>query len=135
VRTPSTNTLIDVAVTHGLYVDWHRGGPKAAWRPPDTITLQYGMNEADTLCSLAHEFGHFTHGDQCGRSPRAEARADRYAADILIDPDAYALAELTYGPEPQRIAAELGVTTHILAVWRELRDKDRHADLKLRFDL
>ncbi len=135
MRTPSTDTLIDVAVTHGLYVDWHRGGPKAAWLPPDTITLQYGMGDADTLCALAHEFGHFVHGDHCGHSPRAEARADRYAADILIDPNAYELTERTYGPHPTRIAAELGVTTHILAIWRELHDKDRHADLKLRLGL
>lgn len=120
MRTPSTDTLIDVAVTHGLYVDWHRGGPKAAWLPPDTITLQYGMTEADTLCSLAHEFGHFVHGDQCGHSPRAESRADRYAADILIDPNHYRQAETIFGPDQRRLAAELGVTVHLIQVWRTM---------------
>ncbi|WP_334136928.1 ImmA/IrrE family metallo-endopeptidase [Corynebacterium variabile] len=108
------------------YVDWHRGGPKAAWRPPDTITIQYGMTEADTLCSLAHEFGHFSHGDHCGHSPRAEARADRYAAHILIDPHHYRQAEEIFGPDPRRLAAELGVTVHLIKVWRTLTRKRDH---------
>jgi len=121
--TPSTDTLIDVVSAHGVWVDWHQGGPKGAWLPPDTISLRHGLDDPQTLCTLAHEFGHFLHGDPCGCSPRAEARADRYAAEILVDPAAYRVAESTFGPEPRRLAAELGVTTHILATWRDLYER------------
>lgn len=125
MRTPSTDTLIDVAVAHGLWIDWHAGGPKAAWLPPDTITIRHGMSDAQTISALAHELGHFAHGDPCGHCDRAEARADRHAASILVDPDLYRQAENIFGPHPQRIAAELGVTTHLIEVWR-----DTHLTLK-----
>lgn len=121
--TPSTDTLIDVAASHGIYIDWHVGGPKGAWLPPDTISLRHGMTDIQTLSALAHEFGHFVNGDPCGTDPAAEARADRYAADILVDSAAYASAEHLYGPYPARIAAELGVTTHLLAVWRDTHER------------
>lgn len=123
MRTPSTDTLIDVAVNHGLRIGWHRGGPKAAWRPPRKISLQLGMTDPDTVCALAHELGHFAHGDACGEDQRAEARAWRHAADILIDPEQYRTAELAFGPHPARLAAELGVTTHVIAVWRDAYER------------
>lgn len=121
--TPSTDTLIDVVTTHGLHVAWHTHGPKGAWMPPDIISLRHGLSDAQTLCTLAHEFGHFLHGDPCGESGRAEHRADRYAAEILVDPDLYRTAEQVFGPDPPRLAAELGVTTHILAVWRSTHER------------
>ena len=123
--TPSTDTLIDVVTAHGVWVDWHTGGPKGAWIPPDTISLRYGLDDAQTLCTLAHEFGHFVNDDCCGSDPAAECRADRYAAGILVDPDAYREAETIFGPVPARIAAELGVTTHLLAVWRDTHERTR----------
>lgn len=54
---------------------------------------------------------------------RAEARAWRHAADILIDPELYRSAELAFGPHPARLAAELGVTTHVIAVWRDIHER------------
>lgn len=119
MRTPSTDKLIDIATYHGLHVTWHRGGPKAAWLPPRRISVQTGMTDSDTVCSLAHELGHAAHGDQCGDDDRAEARAWRLAADLLIDPVDYAIAERTFGPHPARLASELGVTTYVIAVWRD----------------
>lgn len=123
MRTPSIDTLIDVAENHGLHVDWHRGGPKGAWLPPDTISIRVGMTDAETLSALAHELGHFANTDPCGDDPRAEARADRHAARILIDPDDYAVAEAVYGPCLPRIAAELGVTQHLATVWRDTYER------------
>ena len=109
------DALIEVAEQRGFTVRWHRGGPKAAWLPQqNAVTLRHGMSDAETLCSL---------GDPAGHDPRYEARADRFAAKLLVSPVEYALAEQTYGPHPARIAHELGVTTHIVKVWRAMNER------------
>lgn len=112
------DALIEVAERRGYRVRWHRGGPKAAWIPPMTISLRLGMTDVATLCALAHELGHAVHNDQPGHVGANELRADRFAARLLISPVEYRAAEETYGPHPARLAAELGVTTHLLDVWR-----------------
>ena len=40
---------------------------------------------------------------------------------MLISPVEYAAAERTYGPHPARIAHELGVTVHLVDVWRAVQ--------------
>lgn len=118
------DALIEVAEQRGFTVRWHRGGPKAAWLPQqNAVTLRHGMSDAETLCSLAHELAHAHYGDPAGHDPRYEARADRFAAKLLVSPVEYALAEQTYGPHPARIAHELGVTTHIVKVWRAMNER------------
>lgn len=115
------DALIDVSEARGYRVRWHRGGPKAAWLPHKaTITLRHGMSDADTLCALAHELGHAHYGDPAGHDPRLEARADRFAARLLISPVEYAAAERAYGAHPAHIAHELGVTVHLVDVWRTM---------------
>ncbi|MCI1256551.1 MAG: hypothetical protein LKG15_07685 [Corynebacterium provencense] len=47
----------------------------------------------------------------------------RHAADCLIDPEAYRCAELAFGPHLARLAAELGVTTHVIAVWHDIHER------------
>ncbi len=117
--------LIQSAEARGYRIRWHRGGPKAAWIPgQNAITVQIGMSDADTLCSLAHELGHAHYGDPPGHQPRYEARADRFAARILISPVEYALAEQAYGTHPARLAAELGVTIHLINVWRMIQENE-----------
>lgn len=112
------DALIEVAERRGYRVRWHRRGPKAAWIPPRNISLRDGMTDVATLCALAHELGHAEAGDPPGHEGLAERRADRFAARLLISPVDYRAAEETYGPHPARLAAELGVTTHLLEVWR-----------------
>lgn len=124
MKTLSTNVtaLIDVSERRGYQVRWHRGGPKAAWLPRQhAVTLRHGMSDADTLCALAHELGHAHYGDPAGCDPAREHRADRFAARLLISPVEYAMAEQAYGPHAARIAHELGVTTHLVQVWRTLQ--------------
>nr|DAK57406.1 MAG TPA: IRRE PROTEIN, Deinococcus, Radiotolerance, Gene regulation.24A [Caudoviricetes sp.] len=116
--------LIQSAEARGYLIRWHRGGPKAAWIPgQNAITVQIGMSDADTLCALAHELAHAHYGDPPGHQPRYEARADRFAAKLLVSPVEYATAEQTYGPHPARIAHELGVTIHIINVWRAMNER------------
>ena len=124
MKTLSTNltALIDVAEARGYQVRWHRGGPKAAWLPHQrAVTLRHGLDDVTALCSLAHELGHAHYGDPPGCDPRLEARADRFAARLLISPVEYAMAERAYGPHPAHIAHELGVTIHLVDVWRSMR--------------
>lgn len=123
MKTLSTNldALIDVAEARGYHVRWHRGGPKAAWLPHQhAVSLRHGMDDADTLCALAHELGHAHYNDPPGHHGAHEQRADRFAARLLISPVEYAMAEHAYGTHPAHIAHELGVTTHLIRVWRTM---------------
>lgn len=124
MKTQLIDALIDVAEARGYEVRWHRGGPKAAWLPhQNAVTVRIGMDDAETLCALAHELGHAHYNDPAGHYPRFEARADRFAAQLLISPIDYALAEKAYGPHPSRLAAELGVTVHMINVWRDFHER------------
>lgn len=127
MKTPSTERLIDVAYSHGVQVRWHRSGPKGAFRcgPPPTITIRYGMTDAETVSALAHEIGHAAHGDRCGLDPAAERRAWRHAARLLVDPDDYRRAEEEVGCHPALLAHELAVTTEVIRTWWEI-----HSDLR-----
>ncbi|MGV0347095.1 MULTISPECIES: hypothetical protein [Corynebacterium] len=42
---------------------------------------------------------------------------------MLISSVEYELAEGLYGPSPNLITRELGVTTHILATWQDLYER------------
>lgn len=120
----STTALIDVAQDHGYGVIWHKGGPKAAWLPSDhAISLRLGMSDVATLCSLAHELGHAHYRDPPGHIGAHEHRANKFAALLLVSPSDYASAEAAYGPHPQLIAAELGVTLHVLKTWTSLYER------------
>lgn len=124
MKTQLIDALIDVAEARGYEVRWHRGGPKGAWLPhQNAVTVRIGMNDAETLCALAHELGHAHYGDPPGHDPHFESRADRFAAQVLITPMEYALAERAYGPHPSRLAAELGVTVHMISVWRKMNER------------
>ncbi|MDK8709574.1 hypothetical protein QP952_07805 [Corynebacterium pseudodiphtheriticum] len=69
--TTALYALIEVAGARGCRARWHRGSPKGAWLPhKHTISLRVGMDDATTLCSLAHELGHVHYGDPPGYSSR-----------------------------------------------------------------
>lgn len=105
----------------GYHIRWHKGGPKAAWQPHrNTVTVRLGMSDAATLCALAHELGHAHYGHPPGHEGAHELQADRFAAKLLVSPVEYAAAEAIYGPQPQRLAAELGVTVKVLKTWQAL---------------
>lgn len=118
------NALIEVAEDRGYYITWHKGGPKGAWLPHrHIVSLRLGMDDTETLCTLAHELGHAHYGDPPGHDGWREKRADRFAARILITPDEYAAAERLHGPCSGAIAHELGVTAHLIQAWRSVYEK------------
>ena len=80
------------------------------------ITLDLSLTMCEVKDALAHELGHALYGHRCSTDPN-ERRADRRAAQLLIDPLAYRTAELL-DPDPQHIADELGVTRRIVRVWQ-----------------
>lgn len=79
------------------------------------IILQPGQSVRDERCALAHELGHakfdqpFIHYTQ---SAKAEKRADRQAAEWLIDQDRF--IECSKYMDPGELAIELNVTARLL---------------------
>ena len=119
MKTWLIDTLIAVAEARGYRIIWHKGGPKGAWLPDDrTVSIRYGMDDAETLSTLAHELGHAHYGDPPGCHPQHEDRANKFAAKLLIDPLEYATLESIYGPYPSRLAHELGVTVELILTWQ-----------------
>lgn len=99
---------------------WLRNGDLGGWFPSARVILLHpDMGWRNRIHTLAHELGHAHHNHPAGHDPRFEWKADLFAANLLIDPDAYREAELTYGPSLGAISAELGVTRQIVAVWRD----------------
>lgn len=69
--------------------------------------------------TLDHGFEHTTHGDSAGHNPRYEQRTDLYAADLLIDDQTYRQVDKIYESHLGAIAAEVGITVSLLAIWRD----------------
>lgn len=81
------------------------------------------MDDATTLCSLAHELGHAHYGDPPGHHGAHEIRADRFAARLVINSTDYATTEAIYGPHPNVLAHELGVTVKVLKTWQTIYER------------
>lgn len=89
------------------------------------IVLSPRMNEADEKCTLAHELAHAKYDSPYihkSLSAKAEARADKQAAEWLIDPAQF--ARLSKFMDPGELALELKVTGWLLKVFI-----DEHPDL------
>ncbi|WP_225976710.1 MULTISPECIES: ImmA/IrrE family metallo-endopeptidase [Corynebacterium] len=120
--------LYELADRLGVTITTHDRGPKG-WYEHHTqkISLRYDLRAANLRCTLAHELGHAIRGDEATGiehfDQRAERAADQFAARLLISPAEYAAAEALYGPHEGAIARELGVTTHLLAVWRGIHER------------
>lgn len=105
-------------------------GHPAGWFPHTrTILTRPGLGPTNRRCNLAHELAHAVHGDPPGHHPRAERRAWETAAQWLIHPTEYADAEKCYGPHPGALAAELGVTRHLIEVWQTMTTRHRENQL------
>lgn len=87
------------------------------------IVLRRGLDDLQARCTLSHEIQHAIAGDVRSMfgpvNARQECLADRRAAALLVDPAEYAEAEAIHGPHCGAVADELGVTLHMLTVWRE----------------
>lgn len=121
-------SLVEIALEHDIDVVTHRGGDKGRWHPSTrTISLRSDLPARARQCTLAHELGHAVLGHAAGPDlpqwvvEKQERAADRWAAETLISEDAYKSAEHSLGPHSGAIAAELGVTVHLLEIWRAPR--------------
>lgn len=120
---PTTDQLIDRATTAGL---------KVCWTPPSyhhqsayahaasTIWLRRDLTDPEARSLLAHELGHHYYGDHGPQPPPAEARAWRWAANLLLPGCAYPRAEVDHGPHAPTLAEELGVTAEVIDAYRSI---------------
>lgn len=89
------------------------------------ILIRSSLDTWSHRSTLAHELGHAWYGDDQHGDPRLERRADEFAAQILITPDNYRLAENAHNGCLGAIAYELGVTPRVLDVWKRLYQQGR----------
>lgn len=87
---------------------------------PDAARIWFdlGLTPAERRSVIAHELGHH-HYRHRESNPRNERDADRFAASMLIDPDAYAALEPIH-PDAHTLADELQVTVKIIEAYRNL---------------
>ena len=112
----------------GVRLQRHDNGPKGFYHHPTrTISTRRGLSIQAYKSTLAHELAHATYGDEpTGNGHydrRQEARADRWAANALISPEAFADAYVWHRGHLPAIADELEVTQHILDIWIQLERK------------
>lgn len=95
-------------------------GNRGLWVGNHTIILKPGLTALQARSTLAHEIVHAEYDQPLiphHLSPKAEARADRIAAERLIDnKDFVRLAEM-YPDNPAQLAFELGVTPKMLETY------------------
>lgn len=108
----------------GLTITTHYGGEKGRRYPGGIISLRADLGPLNRRCTLAHELGHHHYDDHPTPDHHLHARHERraweWAATFLIDAETYRQAELTVGCHPGALAAELGVTVHLIEVWRTM---------------
>lgn len=106
----------------GVRLVRHTGGAKGCYHHPTrTISTRRGMSITQYRSTLAHELGHAYYGDEpTGNGhydQRQEARADEYAARLLIPRDSFDTAYRWCQGDHRELADELEVTQHLLAVY------------------
>lgn len=88
------------------------------------ILVRQSLDPWTRRAAVAHELGHAYYGHEVPDDPRSERRADEFAARLLINSDAYRAAE-TIHPSVGAIAHELGVTPHLVEIWRGMHERTR----------
>lgn len=115
--------LIVHAETLGLRVKFDNLGRRSGeLRRSGLVLLNHRKSLLTQRMTLAHECGHAWHGHDWTLyhdRERDEREADVYAARLLIRTEDYAYAERIVGDHPGAIAKELGVTRHLVDLWRE----------------
>lgn len=81
------------------------------------IVLRLDLTPYEMRSAMAHELAHAFYGDSCS-SASNERRAERYAAQLLIDPEDYARAEAG-GSDIWAIADDLRVTVELVQTYRD----------------
>lgn len=116
------NLLRDAA--RGVTILAHTGGEKGRFYGGRVISLRRDLGPVNRRCTLAHELGHVALDHDPAATGwwkiRQEKAADQWAARALITPAEYAAAERDHGPHTGGLAAALGVTVHLVEVFRTL---------------
>ncbi len=115
--------MLEIARRQGLRVAWRDLGRRnGEYHSSGLILLNPRKTALVQRVTLAHELGHAAHGhawtDDTAVHERQERIADQHAAGLLIRAHEYARAEALVGPHAGALARELGVTRHIVEVWR-----------------
>ena len=88
--------------------------------PVDSYDLcQAWVGPGDPGVRYRHELGHAYHNHDCS-TPDNEREADEWAANQLLDDGLVEEAAWECDSEPVAMAAELGVTVHLLRTWERL---------------
>lgn len=106
----------------GVRLVKHNNGLKGFYdNSTRTISTRRGLSIRAYRSTLAHELAHATYRDEpTGNGhfdQRQEARADQWAANVLIDPDQFHDAYIWHGGHLPAVADDLEVTVHLLDVW------------------
>ena len=83
------------------------------------VVLREGMSYPQRRSTLAHELIHARRDDDGHQEPRIERKVYREAAQLLISPSEYMLAETLHGPIVGMLAKELDVTPRIIQAYQE----------------
>lgn len=109
-----------ITKTYNITVTYTGSTHYAGLHQHGTIYLAKGLTEREERSVLAHELGHYFRGEThiwADAAPKAEAAADLYAAELLIDEAELNRLARCYPDEPGRIAYELGVADWVLDAW------------------
>ena len=112
----------------GLIVVEHTGDHTSGYEPGSNhIQLTPGLRPRVTRSVLAHENGHHALGHRPTDDPilraKQELAANRWAAELLISPDLYALAESTHNGHTRSMAVALNVSDELIAVYRGMLER------------
>ena len=123
----TTLELFDMAHALGLKVTYHHGRGKGYYlHHRRLISLRNDLTDRQLRSTLAHELGHATRGDVptgTAFDARAERAADQFAANLLITEEDYINLEMLHDGALDPIAHELGVTVHLIEVWRKMYER------------
>lgn len=89
-----------------------------------TIFIKIGLDPVTRRCAIAHELGHAHYGHDCS-TPGAERQADEWAAQQLLDVGDVEAVGLECEGSAAAMAAELGVTPHLLVLWMGMYERGR----------
>jgi Zn-dependent peptidase ImmA (M78 family) len=118
---PTLSDLLDLCREAGVEVRTARlpGDWLGAYDDPRRrILLAHGLTPVEQRCVLAHELGHALRM-HVGTSAAAERAAERFAARVLIDPDALRSA-CSWAHDDAELAEALDVTVDIVRAYRAL---------------
>lgn len=127
MTTTTDHNLEQLAAQLGAVIVTHDGGEKGRYYGNVIISLRRGLGPKNYRCTLAHELAHHALGHDPAATgwvhDRQERQANEWAAKRLIAPTEYQQAEQLYGPQPQLLAHELGVTVKVLKTWTSIYER------------